>query len=135
PFAGTRTLGVMRVDLPAADADVDLDSVAATLVGMVCRIREADGVALVVYTGEDFDVRDGVAQESFVRALIGKADACGLRLMEALCVAADGWGSYVEEGSPRHPLDELADDDLVERLPADMRAPLADHTSGAELPE
>ena len=133
PFAGTRTLGVMRVDLP--EAGVDLDSVAATLVGMVCRVREADGLAVVVYTDEDFDVEGGVAQESFVRALIGKADACGLRLMEALCVAADGWGSYLEDGTPQHPLHELADDDFLERLPADMRAPLADHTAGAALPE
>ena len=132
PFGGSRTLGVMRADLPAPGADID--SIAATLVGMICKVREADGLALVVYTDEEFTGDEGVAQERFVRALMGKTDACGLRLMDALCVAADGWGSYLEDGSPRHALDELADDDLVERLPDDMRAPLADHTAVAELP-
>lgn len=133
PFGGKRTLGVMRADLPAPGAEID--SVAATLVGLICKIRKADGLALVVYTDEDFAGEDGVAQEPFVRALMSKTDACGLRLVDALCVAADGWGSYLEDGSPRHPLDELAEDDLVQRLPDDLREPLEDHTAGAALPE
>ncbi|WP_396655863.1 DUF4192 family protein [Microbacterium sp.] len=133
PFGGSRTLGVMRADLPAADADVD--SVAATLVGMVCRVREADGLALVVYTDEAYGADAGIARGPLVEALIRKTDACGLRLIEALCVARDGWGSYLEDGSPRHALDDLADDDLVKSLPGDLRAPLPDHIAGAALPD
>ena len=43
PFAGSRSLGAMRIDLPA-DAE-SVDAAAATVLGMVCRLPEADAVA------------------------------------------------------------------------------------------
>src|SRR5690606_29416106 len=129
----SRSLGVLRVDLPARGADVD--SIAATLIGMVCRVREADGVALVVYTDDALATAEGViAHAEVVSALRTKADACGLRLVDALCVASDGWGSYLDDAGHRHPLSDLDDDALLDRLPQELRVPLGDHVSGAELP-
>ncbi len=44
PFAASRSLGAMRFDLPDAEPDSTraVDRVAATVVGMVCRVAEAD---------------------------------------------------------------------------------------------
>ncbi|MFT4305777.1 MAG: DUF4192 family protein, partial [Microbacterium sp.] len=46
PFAGGRSIGGMRVDIPPDD---HLDSVAATLIGMVCRVEDADAYAVAVF--------------------------------------------------------------------------------------
>lgn len=139
PFRRDRSLGVMRVDLPGEDDDVD--RIAATLVGMVCKVRDADGVAIVVYSDHPFagSGADGgaVAHASLVRALEEKADACGLRVTEALCVAADGWGPYAGDGaaSAPRPLSDLeVGNALSARLPAELRAPLGDQCAGAGLP-
>ncbi len=132
PFHRSRTIGVLRVDLPPADGDVG--SVAATLIGMVCKIREADAVAVVVYT-DDALLDDGaITREGLVHALIGRADACGIHVTDALCVASDGWGSYLDDPPVARALEELADDELVERLPPDMREPLGDQAADARLP-
>lgn len=137
PFQGRRTLGVLRADLPGDDADAD--SVAATLVGMVCKVRHADALAIVVYTDAAFSGvgadDGGPAHGRLAQALTRAADVCGLRVAEALCVAADGWGSYLDaaQGAPR-PLDELDDTSIDERLPEELRGPLGDQAAGAELP-
>jgi hypothetical protein len=133
PFHGSRTLGVLRVDLPPADADVS--AVAATLTGMICRVQEADAVAIVVCTDAGFvsaaDEDGGVAHGGLVEALMGRADACGLRVADALCVAADGWGGYLGDGA-RHPLDELPDETLT---PDGLPEPAEDQSAGTTLPE
>ena len=54
PFSGKRTLGAMRVDLPDASPDGDVDCAASTLIGMVCKVAAADAVAIVVYTDHSF---------------------------------------------------------------------------------
>jgi hypothetical protein len=136
PFQANRTLGVMRLDLPPDDADTD--RVAATLVGMVCKIRDADGLAVVVYTDHGFagsgPEDGGIAHALLVEAIGSRADACGLRVTDALCVASDAWGSYLDSAPTPHPLSDLADDLLDDRLPDDLRGPLGDQSTGAELP-
>lgn len=133
PFDDVRTVGVLRVDLPTPGNDVD--SIAATLVGMLCRVRDADGAALVVYTDDALAAGDStLAHADVVHALMQKMDACGLRVVNAFCVAADGWGSYLDDEGHRHPLSDLAEDALIDLLPEEMRAPLGDQTSGAQLP-
>ncbi len=136
PFAGNRTLGVMRVDLP--DPDAPLDGFAATLIGMLCKLREATGAAFVVYTDAPFADADsgGIASAALVTALRTKADACGLDVVDALCVAADGWGSYLDpecptEGRPSRELDRPG---LLDGLDRDLGAPEPDQGIGTELP-
>jgi len=137
PFDGSRTLGVLRVDLPEAGGD---DGFAATLVGMVCKVREADAMAIVVYTDRPLagtgPERGAIVHERLVRALERKAEACGLEIRETLCVASDGWGSYADAASPPvpNPLADLVDDDVVARLPVELRGPLGDQTAGVGLP-
>lgn len=139
PFDGNRTLGAIRMDLPPDPGDaagvvgVDLDAIASTAIGLVCKVAHADAVAAVVYTDAPFAAGDGPAHATLVRALTSRADICGLRVVDALCVAADGWGSYLDPATPAagHPLAEIPlDDDAF----ADLPLPEDDQGSGAELP-
>ncbi|MDZ8276547.1 DUF4192 family protein [Microbacterium aquimaris] len=131
PFVGTRTAGVMRVDLPVgADAD-EIDRCAATFLGMVCRLPDVDGFAAIVYTAAGF--AGGMPHRRLLDALITRADAAGLRVTDALCVAGDGWGSAFDPECPEggHDLDR------IERGAAAMpglSAPTGDQNTGASLP-
>lgn len=130
PFSGVRSLGAMRVDLPT-EPDTR-DAAAATFIGMVCRIPSADAFAAVVYSDDPF--ADGtMPEDALVQGILRSADACGLRVTDALCVAVDAWGSYLDRARPAggRPLQSLA------AVPADaaaVPAPSGDQWSGAELP-
>lgn len=121
PMSRGRTLGAMRVDLPPDDADVD--AVASSIVGMVCRIPQADALVAVVYTVAS--ARRGLPGAELVQALRHSSDACGLDVLDAMTVAGDGWGSHLDERMPPggHPLEEVQPGD-----------DLGDQTSGAGLP-
>ncbi|KAA9106522.1 DUF4192 family protein [Microbacterium rhizomatis] len=129
PFAKSRSLGAMRVDLPAHDAD---DAAAATFIGMVCRIPSADAVAAVVYTEAAFGA-GGMPEEEFVRGVLRRADACGLTVSDALCVGADAWGSYLDDSLPPGGR-RLALLDDAPAIAAGVPEPVGDQWSGAELP-
>ena len=63
-----------------------------------------------------------------------RADACGLRVVDALCVAADAWGSYLDPECPPAgwPLAELGiEPDGLDGSP-DRRSAIS--SSGSELP-
>ena len=131
PFARARTLGAMRLDLPGGDTD-DIEAYAATCVGMMCRVASADSVALVVFDDAPFDVDGTPPRDELARALVSKADACGLGIVDALCVAADGWASFVRPELAPRSLAELAiDPSGAERL----AEPDGDQWSGSELPQ
>lgn len=49
-FAGGRSLGALRIDLPGPDAVSDIENVAATVIGMACKVPRTDAIAAVVYT-------------------------------------------------------------------------------------
>lgn len=130
PFAGARTLGAMRFDLPVQSDAAELDAIASTLIGTACRVADADGVAAIVYTDERFADVDGMPHAGLTAALARRADACGLRMSDALCVAADGWGSHFDPECPEpgRPLEEIESDDELPR-------PVGDQASGADLPD
>jgi hypothetical protein len=137
PFAGRRTLGAMRIDLPAADVDAaQLPDLAAACIAAFARVRHADRVAIVVYTLDPFrDGRGRIARAALVEALARCAEETGYPIVEALCVAADAWGSYLERDGPwsGHPLERIRADrvEWPERPDEPMRADQAD---GWQLP-
>ncbi len=123
PMARGRSLGAMRVDLPPDDADPD--ATASTVIGMLCRIADAEAFAAVVYTAAS--ARRRLPRADVAQALERSADACGLDVIDVLTVAGTGWGSHLDEHLPPggRPLDELS-----RRLP-----PLeGDQNDGATLP-
>jgi hypothetical protein len=132
PFAGSRTVGAMRFDLPESDDARDLDAFASTVVGMVCRVADADALVSIAYTDETFAEGGGMPHADLAAALERRAEACGLRTSDALCVAADGWGSYVDPECPAsgRRLDELR---IVE--PEGLPAAVGDQASGSDLPD
>lgn len=136
-FRGSRTLGVLRLDLPPHDADAQtISRCAATFIGLVCRLREADGVTPVVYCDEPLhpngDQRP--AHAALVEAVMQRADACGLRVGDALCVAADAWCSYLETPGSSHSLAELDASPARAKVPGNFDCVAGDQTAGVELP-
>lgn len=148
-FRGSRTLGVLRVDLPPHDADEQTVSrCAATFVGLVCRLRDADGIVPVVYCDEQLyptpvgmaasapgnAPANAVAHAALVEAVIQRADACGLRVSDALCVASDAWCSYLETPGSSHALTELDASPARNAVPGDIANVSGDQSTGIELP-
>lgn len=131
PFSGNRTLGLMRLDLP--DGDEDLERLASTFIGLVCKVATADAVAPVVYTEAAFADDEGLPHDRLMSALLARADLCGLRVTDALCVATDGWGSYLDPGCPPEgrPLDELR---LDRAELAELPIQSGDQSTGIALP-
>lgn len=97
-FRGTRTEAAFRIDLPARRRTADYRALAEFVIDTAHRIPGVDGVAPVVYTDETFAERHGVPWAELAQDLERRIERAGLRLVQLLCVAGDGWGSY---GDPR----------------------------------
>lgn len=136
-FRGNRTCGAMRFNLPDADApDKVHKRIATTLVGMLCKIPGVDAVVPVAYVDDSFGAVPGVPHARFAEALVARAELAGFLVRDALCVGADGWGSYLEPDCPAggHPLSDITASEVHQAIPADARRDLAALRSGAELP-
>ncbi|GAA3031458.1 DUF4192 family protein [Microbacterium dextranolyticum] len=140
PMSGSRSLGAMRLDLPSDDL---ADGVASAAIGMLCRIADVDALAAVVYTdapigrSPDGDGPPALPGATLVAALAVRADACGLRLVDALTVARDGWGSHEDPALPPggRALDDLRVHDTTARQLASAGITAdGDQASGATLP-
>lgn len=132
PFHGSRSIGAMRFDLPTSEEEDQIDRITATFIGMVCRLPDADAVAAVAYT-EDAFADTGMPHRDLIAGLERRADACGVRMTDALVVAADAWGSYLDPACPPHgrSLEDLADEPEGARH---LEVAEGDQSAGAELP-
>ena len=128
PFTGSRAGGALRADLPKND-DVDLHEYAATLVGMTCRVPSVDGLAAVIYTDDEIDP-DALPFAEVADITIACAESCGLRIVEVLCVGADGWANYLVTAPIVHDLAEIPEPPSVPGV-VDIAA---DQAAGGELP-
>ncbi|TFD72858.1 DUF4192 domain-containing protein [Cryobacterium fucosi] len=136
-FRGNRTCGAMRFNLPSADASrMLLQRIASTLVGTLCRIPGVDAVVPVVYTEEAFASVAGLPAERFAETVCARAELSGFLVRDALCVAPDGWGSYLDPSCPAggHPLADIAASEVQRAIPAEARHDLASLRSRADLP-
>lgn len=126
PFRGSRSVGALRFDLPAPGAPDAPAGIAATVVGMVCRIPDVDRFALIVYADAALDAARE-ARAPLVDAVRTRADECGLPLVDELLVGLDAWAAYDDpgRGGPSDMFDEVDGDPGV----------AADQASAAELPE
>ncbi|WP_101847427.1 DUF4192 domain-containing protein [Zhihengliuella sp. ISTPL4] len=131
PFHGIRCDGAMRLDLP--DAAIPVLHYAAAAVDLVARVPGTDAVAVVVYTDESPQhTPDGLVlpQAVAVDTLLGCAEEAGLRVIEALCVTAEGWSHYGDAEPELHPLSDITPPPAASAL-GDVSG---DQFSGAELP-
>lgn len=125
PMSRGKSLGAMRVDLPPDDA---IDTAASTVIGMACRIAQIDGIVSVIYT--DAAINGDLPHRALTDSLALRADACGLTIVDALAVGANGWGSYLDRDLPDTGR-FLAEIGMVART-ADHAT--SDQTAGAYLP-
>lgn len=137
-FRGNRTCGALRCDLPSRTASTAVRRRAATtLIGMVCRIADVDALVPVVYTDDGFSAGDRMPYRAFIRTVLSRAGDSGFLVRDALCVARDAWGSYLDDGCPRQgrALDLIAASPVRQTL-ADSgeRAGLIDIDAEATLP-
>lgn len=123
PFAGRRTAGgAMRLDLPIRGRRADLRRLTDAVVHAMSRLAGVDRVDFVVYTDAAFADERGIPWLDGARQLRTVLERAGFRVGAALCVARDGWGSYLErahrdEGRPLWEIDanRLAADEPLER--------------------
>ncbi|RCS60339.1 DUF4192 family protein [Microbacterium sp. JB110] len=124
PLRDAHATGALRIDLPADGAGDE--HAAATAIGMVCRVPETEGVAVVAYDSDAEWPPDGpLPRESLVERVIDRADACGLHVHGAYLVAKDGWGAYGDVAAPL-PLSQI--------VPEAGEALAHDQHDGTKLP-
>lgn len=135
-FRGNRTCGAFRLDLPCAGGPPARKRVANTLIGMLCKIREADALVPVVYTDDSFSAVGGAPHAELAGALVDRARLGGFLVREALCVASDAWGSYLDEDGPAdgRPLADIARSPVAASLPLRGGTALESPEARARLP-
>jgi hypothetical protein len=135
-FRGKRSIGAMRYDLPVHETSSAHRRIATSLVGIVSKLPDVDAVLPVVYTAQPFAGEKGMPNDEFVRLLVDRFEFSGIDVKDALCVAGDGWGSYLYESTPPggRPLAAIRDSRIGEAIPADDRRPLGSVEEWASLP-
>ncbi|MEY2848423.1 MAG: hypothetical protein RI885_1088 [Actinomycetota bacterium] len=122
-FRGKRTAGAMRFDLPASESKAVHKRIANTCLGMLTRLGGVDSVVPIVYTDAAFDGSRDIPRADFAELVIRRLRHSGFGLRDALCVAADGWASYLDPSRlpGGHPLSEIADSVVADQVPDDWR--------------
>ncbi|WP_188741886.1 DUF4192 family protein [Agromyces bauzanensis] len=128
-FRGTRSLGVLRYDLPRRARD--RDAVASAAVGTVCRMAGVDAIVPIVYTEATFARRGAMPERALLELVVARAEEAGFLVRDALCVATDGWGSALDPETPAqgHPLDLIASSHAA----SDPGCPVPDPAGAAGL--
>lgn len=131
-FAGNRSVGVLRHDLPGGRADHE--RLVSTVIGTICRIPDVDAVVPVVYTAERFDERGGMPRRDLLELVVARAGRAGFLVRDALCQAADAWSSLFDEDAPAagHPLALVESSGALRGVPEGDRP--AAGTGRADLP-
>lgn len=132
-FTGNRTAGVLRYDLPRRARD--RTPLAAAIVGTVCRMRDVDAIVPIVYTDERFETARGLPERALLSMLVKRAEQAGFLVRDALCHAADGWGSLHDSATPStgHPLSMIDESPVKWLAPADLEI-LGSPAEAGELP-
>jgi len=133
-FHGNRTVGVLRHDLPRRSRD--RATLVSTIIGTLCRMPGVDAVVPVVYSDATFDGSRGVPERALLGLFAKRARQAGFLVRDALCRAADGWGSILDPDTPAagHPLALIDESAVVRQAPAEIEV-LASPTASSELPE
>ncbi|QTV80172.1 DUF4192 family protein [Microbacterium sp. NIBRBAC000506063] len=128
PFEGSRAHSALRLDLP--HSGIDPHEYVAQAIALLCRIPEADAVAIAVYDEAALD-ETPLPWSGLVDALVDRAEACELGVVEALCVGPDAWASFLDDPGLRHPLAEIEAAPVVPGI-GDVSG---DQSDGVALPE
>ena len=142
-FRGNRTCAAIRFNVPGAqapgsdsDSALHYSTVASRLIGILCKVRGADAVVPVVYTDDRFANTASIPHAAFVEVLVDRARNAGFLVRDALCVAADGWGSYLDEVRPAQgrPLAAIESSPVHGVITHEERNGLLPVDAGSDLP-
>jgi hypothetical protein len=136
-FAGKRSAGALRVDLPARRRTAEYNAVANAAVAIASRNSGTDRLAFVIYTDSTFEAEQGIPWLEFARLCTRRADGAGFGITGSFCVAGDGWGSYRDPEQPRngHPLSEIEDSPLQQQAADALGESLPDFDDLGRLPQ
>jgi hypothetical protein len=138
-FRGIRTCGALRLDLPSPGVPVAARRRAATtMLGMICRIPGADALVPVVYTDDAFAAGQRMPFHALIDTVLSRARYSGFLVRDALCVASDAWGSYLDENCPPggRSLALIAASPATRALErTGLKRPLVDVDAESRLPE
>lgn len=132
-FRGSRSAGVLRYDLPRRARD--RSALVSAIVGTLCRMPGVDAVVPIAYTDTAFAAERGLPERALLSLLVRRAEQAGFAVRDALCRAADGWGSLLDPGTPAggHPLAMIDESAAASRIPVDDR-PRTTPAEGGRLP-
>ncbi|MFD4420379.1 DUF4192 family protein [Agromyces sp. NPDC058484] len=133
-FRGNRSAGVLRYDLPRRARDRPF--VADTLIGTLCRMPGVDAVVPIAYTEATFAARRGLPERALLSLVVRRAEQAGFVVRDALCRAADAWGSLLDPETPAsgHPLAMIEGSAAADRAPV-AASGLGSPASGGALPQ
>ena len=132
-FNGKRTCGALRMDLPPSGPPALLKHFTTVALATIAEVPDVQTIVPVVFTEEEFGDDSLIPHAALMDVVRRRCRHVGLPLREALCLAADGWASYLDRVTPRggRPLAEVSESDVIAVLPEDERASAGDHLSEA----
>ncbi|MFC5929059.1 DUF4192 family protein [Cryobacterium melibiosiphilum] len=136
-FRGNRTCGALRFNLPEANVPAKVQKrIATSLIGTLCKIPGVDALVPVVYTAASVSATRGLPHARFADSLAKRAELSGFLVRDALCVASNAWGSYLDPQCPvgGHPLSRIAGSFVHADVPEVVARGLGTVLTGTELP-
>lgn len=133
-FRGNRSAGVLRYDLPRRARERPL--IADSLIATLCRIPGVDAVVPIAYSDATFAARRGMPERALLSLVTSRAEEAGFIVRDALCRAADAWGSLLDPDTPEsgHPLSMIDESPVAERVQPQASG-LGSAESSGELPQ
>ena len=133
-FRGNRTVGVLRHDLPRRARD--RAPLVSVIVGTLCRMPGVDAVVPIIYTDGRFAAGRGMPERALLGLLVKEAERAGFTVRDALCRAADAWGSALDRSTPAtgHPLTLIDESPVTQLAPGSGEVLDAPDAAGA-LPD
>ena len=133
-FRGNRTIGVLRHDLPRRARD--RAPLVSVIIGTLCRMPGVDAVVPVAYSDGRFAAGRGMPERALLGLLVKEAERAGFTVRDALCRAADAWGSALDRSTPPtgHPLSLIEESPVTQLAPGSGEVLEAPDAAGA-LPE
>lgn len=112
-FAGNRSGGTLRVDLPQSESPQHLTQFIDGVCAILQDTRNQHGwasPAVVISSARTFQDAQGIPWRRLARRLERRLERGGNRARELCCIAPDGWASYLDPVTPLggHPLSEIA---------------------------
>jgi hypothetical protein len=122
------------MDLPRSSTVAVQKRTVTSAVGILCKLKKVDSVVVVICTDASFSGGSTPPLAGFAQLVTRRLRDSGFAVRESLCLASDGWASYLEGDAPDggFPLSDL---DAVSLPPGAVRPMPAERVEDASEPE